>query len=87
LSVAASDTLFWVPQLKDTYRFEGSERNVSDELSTCGGDGETDSLVLGRVLGAHNCLVDIFEDLVEAELAETLSAVSDQGGEPALKLS
>lgn len=74
-----------MPQLKDTYSFERSERNVSDELSTGGGDGETDSLVLDRVLGAHERLVDIFEDLVEAKLAETLCAVSDKGGEPALK--
>lgn len=68
-----------------TYSFEGSEGDVSDELSAGRGNREANSLVLGSFFGADDCLVDIFEDLVEAELAEALCTVSDQGGEPALK--
>jgi len=64
--------------------FEGAESDIGDELGAGGGDGETDSLVLGGVLLADSELVDIFEDLVEAELAEALSTVTNQSWEPAL---
>lgn len=67
-----------------TYSFEGAESDIGDELGAGGGDGETDSLVLGGVLLADSELVDIFEDLVEAELAEALSTVTNQSWEPAL---
>jgi len=63
--------------------FEGAERDVGDELSAGGGDGKTDGLVLGGVLLADSELVDIFEDLVEAELAEALSTVTHESWEPA----
>jgi len=65
--------------------FEGAESDISDELSAGGGDSETDGLVLGGVLLADSELVDIFEDLVETELAEALSTVTNESWEPALK--
>jgi len=64
--------------------FEGAESDIGDELSAGGGDSETDSLVLGGVLLADSELVDIFEDLVETELAEALSTVTNESWEPAL---
>lgn len=68
-----------------TYSFEGSEGNISDELSASRGKSETDSLVLDSVFLTGSSSEDILEDFVESELAEALSSVSDQGGEPTLK--
>jgi len=65
--------------------FEWAKSNISNELGASGGDSETNSLVLGGVLLTDGPLVDIFEDLVEAELAEALGTVSNESWEPALK--
>lgn len=79
------DTPFHLPHsLVCTYSLEGCERDVGDELSAGRGHGETNGLVLDSVFLAGGELEDILEDLVESELAEALSSVADQGGEPAL---
>lgn len=67
-----------------TYSFEWAKGNVSDELSAGGGHGETDGLVLGGVVLTDGVLVDIFEDLVETELAEALGTVADESWDPTL---
>ena len=67
-----------------TYGFPWAEETISDKLSTGRGDGETESLVLLGVLTSGG-LVDILEDLVETELSETLSGVSNEGWCPSLK--
>jgi len=64
--------------------FEGAKRDISDEFGAGGGDSETNGLVLGSVFGTDDTLVNILENFVETELAEALSTVSDEGGEPAV---
>jgi len=68
----------------DFHSLEWAESDVSNELSAGRGDGETNSLVLGSVLLTDGKFVDIFEDLVETELAEALSTVADEGWDPAV---
>jgi hypothetical protein len=65
-----------------TYGLEGSEEGISDDLGAGGGAEEANSLVLGG-LGAESPLVDVLEHLIEAELSEALSGISDEGGVPA----
>lgn len=67
-----------------TYSLEWAKSHIGNELSAGGRDGETNSLVLGGVLLTDGPFVDIFEDLVEAELAEALGTVADQGWDPTL---
>ena len=67
-----------------TYGFEGAQSDVSDELGASRGHGETNSLVLDGVLLTGGKLEDIFEDLVETELAEALSTVTNESWEPSL---
>lgn len=62
----------------DFQRFPRAEEDVSDELGASGGDRPADLLVLGGV-GAGSTGIDILEDLVEAELAEALSRVTEEG--------
>jgi|TARA_B110000503_G_C6881082_1_gene302708 hypothetical protein len=64
-----------------TYGFEWAKEAISDDLSTCGGDSESNSLVLGNVVTGGRS-VDILEDLIESELTETLSGVSEEGWSP-----
>lgn len=69
----------------NTYCFEGRQGDVSDELGASGRNSKADGLVLDGVFLAGGCLEHILEDFVEAELAEALSSVSNERGEPALK--
>lgn len=62
--------------------FPRTEQKISDDLGRAGGHGPADLFVLVSVLLSNNFLVDILEDLVETELAETLEGVSDEGGSP-----
>ena len=64
-----------------TYGFEWAKEAISDDLSACGGDSESNSLVLGNVVTGGRS-VDILEDLIESELTETLSGVSEEGWSP-----
>ena len=70
---------------KDTYGLPRAEESVGDHLGAGRRDQEAHGLILGSLL-AESRLVHILEHLVETELAEALSAVANQGGEPALKL-
>ncbi len=65
----------------DLKGLHGAEEAISDDLSAGRGKEETDCLVL-LGLGAEDVFVDILEDLVEAELSETLHGVADDGGLP-----
>ena len=67
-----------------TYGFEWAEEAISNDLSASGGEGESKSLVLGDVV-TGGISVDILEDLIESELSETLSGVSEEGWSPSLK--
>jgi len=61
--------------------FEWAKEGVSDHLSGSGGNGESESLVLGSVI-TSSISVHILEDLIESELSETLSGVSSEGWGP-----
>ena len=61
-----------------TYRFPRAQQNVCDDLGASRRDSPADRLVLGGV-GAGSTRVDVLEDLVEAELAEALEGVADEG--------
>ena len=67
-----------------TYGFEWAEEAIGNDLSASGGEGESKSLVLGDVV-TGGISVDILEDLIESELSETLSGVSEEGWSPSLK--
>lgn len=69
-----------------TYGFKWAEEAISDDLSAGRGDSETECLVLGNVITSSSS-VDILEDLVETELSETLSGVSEESWGPSLKES
>lgn len=66
-----------------TYGFHWAEETIGNDLSTGGGDSETNSLVLGDVVTGGPS-VDILEDLIESELSETLSGVTEEGWSPSL---
>jgi hypothetical protein len=59
-----------------TYGFEWAKEAISDDLSACGGDSKSKSLVLGNVVTGGSS-VNILE--------ETLSGVSEKGWSPSLK--
>ena len=61
----------------------GRESNVSEELSAGRGSQVEAGSVQEGVLLSHSVAVQVLEDLVEAELAETLGRVADGGGSPA----
>lgn len=67
-----------------TYGFHWAEGDVGNELGAGRADGPTDGLVLGLILGTDSVLVDIFEDLVETELAEALGTVAEESWDPTL---
>ena len=58
------------------------QRNVGEELRAGGGGQVEPGPVEEGVLLAHGVTVDALEDLVEAELAETLHGVADGGRSP-----
>jgi hypothetical protein len=70
---------------KITYSLEGSKECVGNDFSASRGSQETNSLVLSS-LGSENPLVNILEHLVETELSETLSRVTNKGSVPSLKI-
>jgi hypothetical protein len=63
--------------------FPRAEQQVGDDFGRPRGNGPPDLFVLVGVFLSHNFLVDVLEDLVEAELAESLRGVADEGGGPA----
>jgi len=69
-----------------TYSFPRAQEAVSDHLGGGGRQGESEGLVLGGVV-TSNASVDILEDLIESELSESLSRVSDESGSPSLENS
>jgi len=69
---------------KATYGFPRAQKSVGNDLSTGRRHSESDGLVLGGVI-TKSTSVDILEDLVESELSESLSGVSDEGWGPSLK--
>ena len=68
-----------------TYGFHWAEETIGNDLSAGRGDSETDSLVLGNVVTGGPS-VDILEDLIESELSETLSGVTEESWSPSLKV-
>ena len=75
--MAQSQTRGYI-RVQVTYRFPRAQQNVCDELGASRRDSPADRLVLGGV-GAGSTRVDVLEDLVEAELAEALEGVADEG--------
>ena len=71
----------FIPELV-TYAFPRAKQCVCDEFGGGRGESPSEGLVLGGVLTSSGS-VDILEDLIESELAEALSGVSDKGGGPA----
>jgi len=68
----------------DLHGFEWSQKHISKELGRCGG-GEVKCHSLGvSSLFADDATVHYLEDLVEAELTDTLEGVAQQGRCPAL---
>ena len=67
-----------------TYGFEWAKEAISDDLSACGVDSKSKSLVLGNVVTGGSS-VNILEDLIESELSETLSGVTEESWSPSLK--
>ena len=70
---------------KGTYCFPWTEETIGNDLSACGGYGETESLifldVLFRTSGAS---IDILEHLIETEFTESLERVTNPGWDEAL---
>jgi|DEB0MinimDraft_12_1074336.scaffolds.fasta_scaffold103876_1 hypothetical protein len=67
-----------------TYSFPWAQEAIGDDLSRSGGNGESDGLVLGSVVGANGTSVDILEDFIESELSESLGRVSNESWHPSL---
>jgi hypothetical protein len=67
-----------------TYSFPWAQKGVGDNLSGGGGNSEADGLVLLGLLLSNDAFEDILEDLVETELSEALSGISNEGWGPSL---
>ena len=67
---------------KGTYCFPWAEETIGDDLSACGGNGETEGLIfLDLFWCSHGVSVDILEHLVETEFTESLERVTNPGWE------
>ena len=66
-----------------TYGFHWAKETIGNDLSTGGGKSETDSLVLGNIVTGGPS-VNILEDLIETELSESLSGISNKSWSPSL---
>lgn len=59
-----------------------AEESISNNLSTSGSDGPTDSLILDGVFISDDLLVNILEHFVESEFSQSLEGVSNQSWGP-----
>lgn len=66
----------------DLDSLKGAEGNVSDDFSGGRACEEDEGLVLGSIFRASNVRVVLLEEFVEAELAGSLRAVSEQRRHP-----
>jgi len=60
----------------------GAEEDISDNFSTGGRNSPSNSLILDSVLLSNGSGEDVLEDLIESELSESLSRVTDECGSP-----
>ena len=70
---------------KGTYCFPWAEETIGDDLSACGGNSESKSLILLDLLvRSHGVSVNVLEHLVESEFTESLERVTNPGWEETL---
>ena len=67
--------------MRVTYSFPWAKEDIGNKLRTSRGKGPADSLILGGVLTSSSS-IDILEDFIETELAETLGGVANQSRGP-----
>ena len=77
------DILWRIPTPVYLERFHGGQRDVGEELSRGGGGQVEGGAPQVGLLLAQHVGVDVLEQLVEAELAQALHRVADEGGRPA----
>ena len=77
------DILWRIPAPVYLERFHGGQRDVGEELSRGGGGQVEGGAPQVGLLLAQHVGVDVLEQLVEAELAQALHRVADEGGRPA----
>ena len=68
-----------------TYGFHWAEETIGNDLSACGGECESESLIfLDFLFRSHGVSINVLEHLIESEFTESLERVTNPGWEETL---